>query len=537
MSGGRLAATRKRGAREVGAVRVIAPAAAPAVAPAAVPADEAAPPRPAARQPAQPAATPAAAPPIPASHWRGRYQLAAVAVDFAAAVLAVVGAFFMRFGNEMDQVRPAHLVTLVVLPLAWLAGLGLNRAYEVRCLGAGAVEFERLGKAFLQLTAVTAFTTFATHADLSRGFILLALPATLLLSACARYALRTVVHRARRTGGATASVLAVGGMAEIGAFTDNLVRNEHAGLHVTAACLSSHRHASAEEQEMLARRGIALVGDIDTIRDAVLETGVSTVAVIANHITGEQLRWISWQLEGTDTDLVLLPALTEVAGRRLSITQVGALPFLYMAEPELKGVRRAVKGCFDRAAALLGIIALLPVLVLVGLAIRLTSRGPALFLQTRVGKNGKTFRMVKFRSMVLGAEARIETLHGLNEADGGTLFKIRCDPRVTRVGRFLRRFSIDELPQLFNVLTGSMSLVGPRPPLPQEVATYGGDVRRRLLVKPGMTGLWQISGRSDLTWEESVRIDLRYVENWSLALDAFVLAKTVRAVLRADGAY
>ena len=551
MSGGRLATTQRRGVREGATVRAVMPLAArPRSAAATEQLDDelvagitdvsagAAPPVEASADFSTRPTSPRSQVTQSASRWRGRYQFAAVSVDLVAAIVAVLGAFFARFGDDMGGVRLTHVIAVIVLPLAWPAGLSLNRAYEVRYLGAGAVEFERLGKAFLQLTAVTAFTAYATHSDLSRGFVLLALPATLLVSAGGRCALRTVVRRARRAGRATASVLAVGGMAEIIAFSDNLMRNDLAGLHVTAACLSSPHRVSTAEQKLLAGRGIALVGDIDTIREAVLETGVSTVAVIANHINGEQLRWISWQLEGTDTDLVLLPALTEVAGRRLSITQVGALPLLYMAEPELKGVRRAAKGCFDRIAALIGLILLLPVLLLLGLAIRLTSSGPALFFQSRVGKNGKIFRMVKFRSMVLGAEERIEELQALNEVDGGTLFKIRCDPRVTRVGKFLRRFSLDELPQLFNVITGSMSLVGPRPPLPQEVATYsGGDVRRRLLVKPGMTGLWQISGRSDLTWEESVRLDLRYVENWSLALDAWVLVRTFAAVVSQRGAY
>ena len=551
MSGGRLATTQRRGVREGATVRAVMPlAACPRSAAATEQLDDelvagitdvsagAAPPVEASADFSTRPTSPRSQVTQSASRWRGRYQFAAVAVDLVAAIVAVLGAFFARFGDDMGGVRLTHVIAVIVLPLAWPAGLSLNRAYEVRYLGAGAVEFERLGKAFLQLTAVTAFTAYATHSDLSRGFVLLALPATLLVSAGGRCALRTVVRRARRAGRATASVLAVGGMAEIIAFSDNLMRNDLAGLHVTAACLSSPHRVSTAEQKLLAGRGIALVGDIDTIREAVLETGVSTVAVIANHINGEQLRWISWQLEGTDTDLVLLPALTEVAGRRLSITQVGALPLLYMAEPELKGVRRAAKGCFDRIAALIGLILLLPVLLLLGLAIRLTSSGPALFFQSRVGKNGKIFRMVKFRSMVLGAEERIEELQALNEVNGGTLFKIRCDPRVTRVGKFLRRFSLDELPQLFNVITGSMSLVGPRPPLPQEVATYGaGDVRRRLLVKPGMTGLWQISGRSDLTWEESVRLDLRYVENWSLALDAWVLVRTFAAVVSQRGAY
>jgi exopolysaccharide biosynthesis polyprenyl glycosylphosphotransferase len=469
--------------------------------------------------------------------WRTRYQLAAFLVDLAASVFAVVGAFVTRFGEDATNLQVGNLVLLAMLPAAWLASACLNRAYEVRFLGAGATEFERVGKAFLHLTAVTTFAAYATHADLSRGFVLLALPATLVLSVLGRYGLRKAVHRGRRAGRATVPVLAVGGADEIAAFSDTLLRNGHAGLRVTAACLVPGSATTPGTAAALVERGIPVVGDLDSIRDGVLETGASTVAVIAHHLSGEKLRWISWQLEGTEADLAVLPGLTEVAGRRLSIQQVGELPLLYVAEPEFTGLRRVIKGAFDRVIALLALVLLAPLLLSIAATVRLTSRGPALFLQTRVGKDGKTFRMVKFRSMVNDAENRVDDLSTLNEVAGGTMFKIRRDPRVTRVGRILRRFSIDEVPQLLNVVTGSMSLVGPRPPLPREVATYGGDVRRRLLVKPGMTGLWQISGRSDLTWEESVRIDLRYVENWSLSLDLLVILKTARAVLRADGAY
>jgi lipopolysaccharide/colanic/teichoic acid biosynthesis glycosyltransferase len=176
-------------------------------------------------------------------------------------------------------------------------------------------------------------------------------------------------------------------------------------------------------------------------------------------------------------------------------------------------------------------------LVSIAVAVRMTSRGPVLFHQKRVGRDGKTFTMVKFRSMFTNAEDRLAELREKNVNADGLLFKMRDDPRVTRVGQFLRKFSLDELPQLFNIVAGSMSLVGPRPPLPSEVAQYGDDVRRRLLVKPGLTGLWQVSGRSDLTWEESVRLDLRYVENWSPALDLMILWKTAFAVLGRSGAY
>ena len=450
----------------------------------------------------------------------------------------MLAAFTIRFGTDVGPTAMVSVALMVVFPFAWVAFTGLARAYEPRMLGAGATEFERLGKAFLQLTAVITFAAYASHADLSRGVVLLALPTTLLLSVAFRYGLRKIVHRRRREGGALIPVLAVGAADSIAAFSDTLQRNAYNGLRVRAACIvGADQEAGSEAMVGLDEREIPLCGTLDSIGDAVRETRVSTVAVVDNSISGERLRWISWQLEGTDTDLVVLPALTEVAGRRLSLQQVGTLPLLYVAEPEFRGLRRVVKSVFDRLTAAVLLLLLAPVLLVVAVAIRVTSSGPALFFQTRVGKNGKPFRMMKFRSMVVDAEERLAALRAYNEVDGGTLFKIKADPRVTRVGKVIRRFSIDEIPQLFNVLTGSMSLVGPRPQLPSEVDQYGGDVRRRLLVKPGMTGMWQISGRSHLTWEESVRIDLRYVENWSLSLDLLVLVKTFGAVIKARGAY
>jgi exopolysaccharide biosynthesis polyprenyl glycosylphosphotransferase len=213
---------------------------------------------------------------------------------------------------------------------------------------------------------------------------------------------------------------------------------------------------------------------------------------------------------------------------------VTGLPLLHVEQPRFSGGRRIVKATFDRVVALTAIVLLAPVLIGIALAIRITTRGPALFRQQRIGRDGTPFTMYKFRSMVIDAEDLRDQLD--SERDG-PMFKVRADPRVTGVGRWLRRYSLDELPQLFNVLNGSMSLVGPRPPLPGEVATYDGDVHRRLLVRPGVTGLWQVSGRADLSWDESVRLDLRYVDNWSLAADLLILWKTGRAVLQGSGAY
>jgi exopolysaccharide biosynthesis polyprenyl glycosylphosphotransferase len=248
------------------------------------------------------------------------------------------------------------------------------------------------------------------------------------------------------------------------------------------------------------------------------------------------LRDLSWELERTSTDLVVATALLDIAGPRTSIRPVDGLPMLHVEPAELTGGRRVVKNLFDLVLGGLALVVLAPLMGALALVVRLTSPGPALFTQTRVGRDGKEFKVFKLRTMFLDAEDRLAELAALNEHDG-LMFKIREDPRVTPVGKWLRRFSLDELPQLLNVMLGQMSLVGPRPPLPVEVAQYPRHTLRRLAVKPGITGLWQVSGRSDLSWEDTVRLDLRYVENWSLTFDLVILLRTVTALVRASGAY
>jgi exopolysaccharide biosynthesis polyprenyl glycosylphosphotransferase len=249
-----------------------------------------------------------------------------------------------------------------------------------------------------------------------------------------------------------------------------------------------------------------------------------------------RLRDLAWALEKTSTDLCVAPALLDVAGPRTTIRPIAGLPLLHVDHPEFTGARWLIKSVFDRAAAITALVLLFPVLAVLALAIKLGGRGPVLFRQTRVGKNGEAFSLYKFRTMIVDAEQRKAQLIALNESDG-VLFKMRKDPRVTRVGAFLRRYSLDELPQLINVLIGNMSLVGPRPALPAEAILYADHVRRRLAVRPGITGLWQVNGRSDLPWDEAVRLDVRYVENWSFVLDLQILWKTWSAVISGAGAY
>ena len=277
--------------------------------------------------------------------------------------------------------------------------------------------------------------------------------------------------------------------------------------------------------------------DPRTVLAAVDDLRADVVAVASDpDLSGHALRRLAWQLDEREVDLILSPGIVEVAGPRLSIRPVAGLSLLHMERPATRGGRMLLKRMLDRLLGTGLFLALSPLLALIAIAIRRTSPGPVLFRQIRIGEDGKPFEMLKFRSMVVDAEDRRAELEPENDGNG-VLFKMRDDPRVTRVGALLRRYSLDELPQLWNVVRGEMSLVGPRPPLPQEVIAYSDDATRRLRVRPGMTGLWQVSGRSDLSWEESLRLDLRYVDNWSLALDATILWRTWRAVIGRSGAY
>jgi exopolysaccharide biosynthesis polyprenyl glycosylphosphotransferase len=282
---------------------------------------------------------------------------------------------------------------------------------------------------------------------------------------------------------------------------------------------------------------VPVLGGLEDVDFALGATSADAVAVLpCPEMDGPGLRTLSWSLARSGTDLLVAPALIDVAGPRIAIRPVCGLPLLHVDEPQLAGGRRVMKALLDRVVALVALIVLSPLLVAIALAIRLTSRGPAIFRQRRIGWQGREFTMWKFRTMVRNADALRSGLDQLNRHATGELFKMTHDPRITRLGRWLRRTSLDELPQLVNVLRGQMSIVGPRP-LPVTDRPYVGEARRRLLVKPGLTGLWQISGRSDLDWEESVRLDLRYVEQWSLALDALIIWKTVFAVVNGRGAY
>jgi exopolysaccharide biosynthesis polyprenyl glycosylphosphotransferase len=465
-----------------------------------------------------------------ARSWTGPYLQHAMAIDGCAALGAGLIALVARYSQ--DHVPAFYLAFTLALPLIWVTSVALARGYDTRLFGIGADEFRRVGNAGLALGVVIGIASYIAKAEISRGYMFVALPSVVFLDLMARFWLRKRLHRMRALGKRMWRAIAVGHPQDVAALITELRRVPHQGLCVVAACLADE---TAFRSPVIA--DVPVVGGLSDVAESVRRFNADTVAVLAcPELNGMPLRRLAWELEKTRTELCLAPTLLDVAGPRTSVRAVAGLPLLYVDHPDLAGAKQAIKSLFDKTAAASVLIVLLPLLLAIAAMVRLEDGGPVIFRQTRMGKDGQPFWLYKFRTMVPDAQRQRAALAARNEGNG-VLFKIRNDPRVTRVGARLRRWSLDELPQLVNVLLGQMSLVGPRPALPEEAARYGDYVSRRLAVRPGITGLWQVSGRSNLPWEEAVRLDLRYVENWSLVLDLQILWKTLSAVIKGHGAY
>jgi len=465
---------------------------------------------------------------IMTEHWRLALMVGDLVTAIGATVLAVVG----RFGVTEPLGPTTPYVALACAgPLIWVALLITSGTYDERRIGNGAAEFGRIFNAGLWMLAVVVGASYVTHSELSREVTAVSVMAMTGFSLGVHLAGRLLIRQRIRGGGAMHRVMVVGSATEARGLVDHIARLPNAGLKVAGLCLAESADAGRDAP-------VRQTSTVDDVIQAARDAGADTIAVAGSEIlSGAELRRLSWDLEGTGIRLLVAPGVTELAGPRLLIHPLGGLPLLHVKEAGFSATSWALKSSLDRVGAAVLCLVLSPIFATIALAVRLSSPGPVLFRQKRVGLHGREFAVLKFRTMHEGADDRQGELLGLNDHDG-VLFKIRKDPRVTPVGRFLRRYSLDELPQLWNVLTGSMSLIGPRPPLQSEVDRYPVDLRRRrLLVKPGMTGLWQVSGRSDLSWEETARLDLQYVENWSVLLDATVLWKTFRAVVSGRGAY
>ncbi|ROP32880.1 sugar transferase [Couchioplanes caeruleus] len=462
--------------------------------------------------------------------WEARYVKLLLVVDFGATLVATLAAFVLRFQGA--AYADWYLVLSALIPLLWVGLLALTHAYERRVLFVGGEEYQRVLRAGVRLTVGMALVSYVAKADLARGYLLIALVLTTVLSLSGRVVLRKILHRARRKGACMHRVLVLGHAPAVAQLTRQLHRRYHHGLQVIGACLPADQLAGASHLVE-----VPVFGALGAAANSAAAAGADTVMVLScPELDGPMLRRLAWELERDDIDLIVSSALVDTAGDRITVRPVDGLPMMHVEHPRLSGGRRLIKSVFDVSVSALLLVLVAPVFLAIALIIKLDTGGPVFFRQVRVARGGEMFRMVKFRTMHTDAEARVAAMREQNEFSG-VLFKIRDDPRVTRSGRWLRRYSLDELPQLINVLLGEMSLVGPRPPLPSEVEQYPQDMRRRLVVKPGMTGLWQVSGRSDLSWEDSIRLDLRYVENWSFTVDLVILMRTAMVVLRGAGAY
>jgi exopolysaccharide biosynthesis polyprenyl glycosylphosphotransferase len=440
----------------------------------------------------------------------------------------------LGFSGARGDIEISYTLVSLVIVVAWMIALQLYDTRSVRVLGAGSQEYKGIADSALRLFGLVAIVAFLFKIDLARGYILIAFPlgvATLIFS---RWMWRQWLAVMRERGDYSSRVLLVGSAESATVISRELARHAEAGYRVVGACVTQ----GASTLTQLPGTQVPVYAGVDRALETMRDLGADTVIITSSdEMDHERVKRMSWGLTPGVEHLVVAPSLVDVGGPRIHTRPVAGLPLIHVETPNFEGRKLFAKRAFDFAASMFLILLLSPLLVAVGIAVKASSPGPIFFVQERVGIKGRPFRMLKFRSMVIDAEERLAALQGQRDAGNTVMFKMKDDPRVTSIGRVLRRYSLDELPQLINVFSGSMSLVGPRPPLVREVEAYDRHVNRRFLVKPGITGLWQVSGRSSLPWEETVRLDLYYVENWSLTGDIVILWRTLKAVVESRGAF
>ncbi|KGJ79336.1 polyprenyl glycosylphosphotransferase [Cryobacterium roopkundense] len=474
--------------------------------------------------------------------WARRYRARLLASDALVVTAALTIALFARFGIDgaSTPIGPLHTeywVISAVIGATWLTSLGALRTRDSRVIGMGVTEYKRVFNASAITFGLLAITFLIFQVDIARSYFILAFPLGAVVLTLERWLWRKWLSKQRRFGHYLSRVLVVGQRDDVEYVITQISGESAVAYYVVGAVLDDADSTVRVSGMDAGDHVVPVLADFDNVADTVGALGVNIVIVAGQPSGGAPfIRSLGWELENTAAELVLSSRLTDVAGPRIHFRPVEGLPLIHVEIPRFDGFKHALKRGLDLTTAACALVVLSPCLLLVAALIRLDSPGPVLFRQERCGRGGETFRMVKFRSMVPNAEDNLTGLLDQNEASG-TLFKIRNDPRITRIGGFLRKHSIDELPQLWNILVGDMSLVGPRPSLPQEVQKYETHVHRRLYIKPGLTGMWQINGRSDLSWEESVRLDLYYVENWSLAGDLMIIWRTIKVVIHPVGAY
>ncbi|MDO5676866.1 MAG: sugar transferase [Propionibacteriaceae bacterium] len=446
----------------------------------------------------------------------------------AAAGLREWAPFMKDSGSEISRLVVPLMPGIVV---AWMAALLLADVYRQRHWGAGVEEYREVINTSVTYLMAVGLLAFLFNYPLSRGFLAFLLIIGVPLLFLGRIVARRLLHALRRRGQSVIRTMVVGNQDAVTDVLEVLRREPWLGYSPIGIVINDDAELSELEE-------IPILGSADSITELITEHKIGAVIFSAGSVRrGNEFNALARKLEKQHVEMVVAPAMTDIAAQRISVSPVAGIPLMHVERPRAEKALTTTKRSFDVALTCLILIVASPLLLVTALLVKLEDGGPVLFKQWRVGRGGKLFELYKFRSMVVDAERiRAEQLEDKNESDGA-LFKMKKDPRVTRIGGFIRRFSIDELPQLFNVLKGEMSLIGPRPALEDEVKQYKSHVRRRLDVRPGLTGLWQVSGRSDLSWDDAVRLDLYYVDNWSMVQDISILVRTVRAVLSSRGAY
>lgn len=485
------------------------------------------------RRSARPRPVAASADALPVD-WRRSFAHRLWVSDLVVLAAVVFGTQIAWFGvtdssvSVREDSRLAEIsywIFSAALVAVWMWSLALIDSRSDRLVGTGSAEYIRVMSASARLFGLIAIFAFLLRVDVARGYLLISFPVGVLLLLLERWMWRQWLIAQRRRGQYSANVVLVGSERSVAQIAAALSRTPTAGYQVVGACVPRGVAGA-----LVPGSDIPVLGDVDEVTAAMDRSGADTVAITnTDELPPSSVKRISWELEAGRQHLVLAPGIIDVAGPRLQTRPVAGLPLIHVETPQYTRGQRFAKRSMDLTLGVIGIVVLAPVMAVIAAMIASTASGPVFFAQTRVGLDGRTFRMWKFRTMVHNAEELLPGLADQRDRGNEVLFKMSEDPRVTPVGRILRRYSLDELPQLFNVVGGSMALVGPRPPLPREVQRYADHVHRRFLVKPGVTGLWQVSGRSRLSWEESVRLDLSYVENWTLAGDVVILLKTLRA--------
>jgi exopolysaccharide biosynthesis polyprenyl glycosylphosphotransferase len=446
---------------------------------------------------------------------------------------AILGREILNFPLDLPSRDVSNTLDIVgpVMILGWVAAIFLLGGYRQQVFGAGLDEYKVAVNASLLTAAAVGIGCFLLKFELSRGFFVLAFLIGIPVLVLGRYVLRRSIHRARTIGALQHRVVIAGAEGHVDEIAAVLGREKWLGYDVIGALTPEPGDREATHS------GIPLLGAARSVAQVAIDAKADVVFLAGGAFSSAaDMRHLAWDLEHEDIAVVIAPSVTDVSSERISVRPVGGLPLIHLEKPRSQDAVRRMKRTFDVVGTLGLLLLFSPVFAFSAFRIWTHDRGPVLFRQMRVGRDGAAFYCWKFRTMVTNAEEMLAELHAKEGYSGG-LFKMEHDPRITPPGKWMRRFSLDELPQLINVLTGDMSLVGPRPPLKHEVAQYDDSMARRLRVRPGMTGLWQVSGRSELSWSEAIRLDLYYVDNWSMFQDLSILARTFGAVFSRRGAY